>query len=137
MSVANFDFSPVSGPRRLLHRHCSITGSSMCPFPPPRKRLLHLIASPRKFSRIRRRPDEVSDVFPPTKCWRVRRRCRRMNWFCYVNEKEAASSSRGGLNIVVLFRTQKFTFVSLRETRRNTTVDGLMEVMRIQMEFTL
>lgn len=27
MSVANFDFSLVSGPRRLLHRRCSITDS--------------------------------------------------------------------------------------------------------------
>lgn len=42
MSVDDFDFSPASGPRRLLHRRCSITDSDVCP---PSRKKKSIIAS--------------------------------------------------------------------------------------------
>lgn len=75
MSVVDFDFSPVSGPRKVITpARCSITEQPASPsrslslfLSPSRKnRLLHLIASPWKFSRILLcRVDEFHGIFPP------------------------------------------------------------------------
>lgn len=80
MSVVDFDFSPVSGPRKVITpARCSITDQPASPsrslslfLSPSRKnRLLHLIASPWKFSRILLcRVDEFHGIFPPPNIFR-------------------------------------------------------------------